>query len=569
MIFIILLFTPSSIRINGTKYFLYSFLIHAQAAMIKRFLFNIILVFFIGSTSAQKNVNYPTELIRKGWTALVVDNDTLAVECFELAYEQALKNKDTEATAEALLHLGMTYYGVSTSKGLEYCFSAMAEFKKFESTDPQKAFKGRCRCLQLLSTIYGRQGKFNEVIHLSHEALPGFPERDSSGYRGLIFTSLATAYTKLNRLDSADYYYRKALSEQLLARNFVYLPSAYSNVANLELKNGREKTSRELYHHALSVADSTGNQQAQVTSLLGLGKWQLRFGNKDTSEFLYFRAQKIAAILKDKSFYLKVVEALLALKKEEKDFQKALSYQEEISTVRDSMYSYDKHKLVKNLEVQFNVAEKDRKLTLLQKERDIALLSNYLLAASIVFIILLAFFIIFFQRRTHARDKLVLQAKEALVTVLEEQKKIREQFLQNEIEFKESQLSGLALQMMQKNNLLQELKEQLEENEKDREDKGLKKLINKGLNQDKDWTDFNRSFESLNKNFYSRLKELYPDISQNDLKLCALIKLNLSIKEMAGILNISPDSVKTARYRLRKKLELSTEDNLTEFILKL
>jgi len=71
----------------------------------------------------------------------------------------------------------------------------------------------------------------------------------------------------------------------------------------------------------------------------------------------------------------------------------------------------------------------------------------------------------------------------------------------------------------------------------------------------------------LNKNFYTRLKQKYPDISTNDLKICALIKLNLSIKEMASILNISPDSVKTARHRLRKKLQLNTEDNLTDFIL--
>jgi DNA-binding CsgD family transcriptional regulator len=97
----------------------------------------------------------------------------------------------------------------------------------------------------------------------------------------------------------------------------------------------------------------------------------------------------------------------------------------------------------------------------------------------------------------------------------------------------------------------------------------LQKIIAKGMNHDKEWNDFNSSFESLNKNFYARLKQAYPEISPNDLKLCALIKMNLSIKEMAGILNISPDSVKTARYRLRKKLQLNTEENLTDFILHL
>ena len=97
----------------------------------------------------------------------------------------------------------------------------------------------------------------------------------------------------------------------------------------------------------------------------------------------------------------------------------------------------------------------------------------------------------------------------------------------------------------------------------------MKQTLQKGLNRNKDWKDFDTYFESLNKNFYLRLKEISPDISPNDLKICALIKLNLSIKEMAVILSISPDSVKTARYRLRKKLSLQTEDNLTDFILSL
>jgi DNA-binding CsgD family transcriptional regulator len=97
-------------------------------------------------------------------------------------------------------------------------------------------------------------------------------------------------------------------------------------------------------------------------------------------------------------------------------------------------------------------------------------------------------------------------------------------------------------------------------------DTDLTRIVNKGFNQDKEWDDFNLHFESINKNFYTKIRESFPGISPNDLKICALIKLNLSTKEMASILNISPDSVKTARYRLRKKLNLNTEDNLTGFI---
>ena len=127
----------------------------------------------------------------------------------------------------------------------------------------------------------------------------------------------------------------------------------------------------------------------------------------------------------------------------------------------------------------------------------------------------------------------------------------------------------MALQIFQKNELMNDLKEQMEKTSQDVNQDSFNKLMNKNLNYEKEWADFNTYFESVNKNFYAKLKQDYPDISPNDLKICALIKLNLSTKEMAGILNISPDSVKTARYRLRKKLQMNSEDNLTDFILKL
>ncbi|MCW3085245.1 MAG: hypothetical protein JWP12_2611 [Bacteroidetes bacterium] len=507
-------------------------------------------------------------LIKRGWNFLVVDNDSAAITCFELAYEKAIKENNPGQKATALLYLGISYYGVSYTKGTEYCFMAMAEFKKLEQHDSQKALVGRSRCLQLLSTIYSRQEKYKEAIRLSTEALAGFPVNDKSGYRGLIFTSLANAYEQTGLLDSAAYYNQEALTEQLTAGNFVYLPAAYVNVADMELNNGYNKQSETLYRRAMHIADSTGNQQGKVIALLGLARWEAVVGKKDSASILSGLAQQTAAALKDKSFYLKVLEQQYAFKKKDGDYQSALHYREEINTVKDTIYSEDKRKLAKSLEVQFNVAEKDRKLVILQKEKDIVELSNYLLWISVIFILFLSAAIIFFLRKTNARNKLLVQAKEALVAALEEQTRIRERFLQQELEFKESQLNAMALQMLEKNLLLEEIRQKLEkkESESTQDELNLQKMIGQKLNQDKDWAEFNLSFESLHKDFYLKLREAYPGISSNDLKICALIKLNLSTKEMAGILNISPDSVKTARYRLRKKLQLSTENNLAEFV---
>ncbi len=510
-------------------------------------------------------------LMEKGWSALVKDSDVEALKYFGLAYEEARKENDTEDVAASLLNMGICSYGVSYSMGLEYCFMAMDEYKKLEHVASDIALTGRCRCLQLISTINSRQGKYRESIALSKEAMAGFPtENDTSGYLGLIYNSLGIAYSNLNLSDSAEYYHRLALTERTTTGNFTYLPGSLISVADIELNHGNKTQSRIFYDRAMAIADSTGNRQAQVSSLLSLGNWYNTFEkNEKETEASYQKACQIAYPLNDKSFYLNVLEHLVALKKKQGDFAKAFVYQEEMQVLKDTLYSWEKQKILKSLEVQFDVSEKDRQLKIVQKEKDIALLTSYLLWMIIGFVVISAAGIILFLRRINKRDKALLQTKEALVIAIEERRKMKERQLQNEIEFKESQLSAMTFQMLQKNELMQELKKRMDTDKNISDDNGLNKIINKGLNHDKEWKDFNSYFESINKNFYTRLKQAYPDISPNDLKICALIKLNLSIKEMAGILNISPDSVKTARYRLRKKLQLNTEDNLTEFILHL
>ncbi len=528
------------------------------------------LVFIVASFSVSKAGGVEL-LLEQGWKQLVMDNDTNAIKIFNEAYEQAKKESNPTLMAEALLKLGIASYGASFNNGLSYAYAALEVFEKLEKTDPQIALTGRCKCLQLISTIKGRQGKHRESIELSKSALIGFPPaNDSTGYLGLIYNTLGTEYGELQLPDSSEYYHRLGLKERLLTKNYTYLPGSLISVANIEIKNGNRDQSKIYLETAWHLADSTANRQAQVAVLIGLGKWSKTF-EKDwhKSEEVFIRAKAIAEKLSDKSFLLKALEQLKGVQKQQGNFKEALDYEEQIRITKDTLATWEKERVTRSLEIHFDVAEKERQLNLVQKEKDIAALTNYLLLVIVAFLILISVGIIIFLQRINKRDKIVLQTKEELVRVTQEQKRLQQMQMQNEIEFKESQLNAVALQMFQKNELMQELNEKLKEADDPAVGNFIHKIINKGLIQDKEWADFNTSFESINKNFYSRLKQTYPDISPNDLKICALIKMNLSIKEMAGILNISPDSVKTARYRLRKKLQLNTEDNLTDFILNL
>ncbi len=153
--------------------------------------------------------------------------------------------------------------------------------------------------------------------------------------------------------------------------------------------------------------------------------------------------------------------------------------------------------------------------------------------------------------------------------------KLQNEKLQSEISHKNMQLADSTLSIIRKNEVLIEIKDELE---KQKEELGpryparylqrLTTLIDKNISNDNDWEIFEALFDQAHENFFKRLKLSFPDLTQSDLKLCAYLKLNLSSKEIAPLLNISIRGVEIRRYRLRKRLVLSTDENLVEFIMK-
>jgi len=97
----------------------------------------------------------------------------------------------------------------------------------------------------------------------------------------------------------------------------------------------------------------------------------------------------------------------------------------------------------------------------------------------------------------------------------------------------------------------------------------LTKMINKNINGNEDWEFFEKAFNNADKDFLKNIKGLHPSLTHNDLKLCAFLRLNLLSKEIAPLLNISTRSVEVKRYRLRRKLNLSRNQSINDYILNL
>ncbi len=194
----------------------------------------------------------------------------------------------------------------------------------------------------------------------------------------------------------------------------------------------------------------------------------------------------------------------------------------------------------------------------------------YIILTILLVALLNGFYIWYFKRQK--KRALQKQQKELELQNLTNEKNIielRNAKLRSDIEHRNRELAVSTMAMIRKNETLNELKNELQKLPKDNATSSLKKMLDKNLNSKQDWITFEEAFNNADKDFFKKIKEKHPSLSSGDLRLCVYLRLNLSSKEIAPLLNISPRSVEIKRYRLRKKLGLTRNDSLTSYIVEI
>jgi DNA-binding CsgD family transcriptional regulator len=153
---------------------------------------------------------------------------------------------------------------------------------------------------------------------------------------------------------------------------------------------------------------------------------------------------------------------------------------------------------------------------------------------------------------------------------------LRNEKLNLEMIHKEKELANATMLIIQKNEILHKLKNELTKIKNVLPDDLLKnelnatiKRIGKEIDNEKQWQVFNTHVEQVHEELFKKLKTHYPDLTPRELSLCAYLRMNISSKEIATLMNISARGVEISRYRIRKKLRLDREANLAEFMISL
>ena len=202
-------------------------------------------------------------------------------------------------------------------------------------------------------------------------------------------------------------------------------------------------------------------------------------------------------------------------------------------------------------------------------------LSNLMIAIYIISLILFSLMMHNIYKQYYKRQrKLLLEQKNKELELKElanqeQSMRFKNESLTKDIESKNRELAISTMSLIKKNEFLNSIKNELIDRNDASSINPVIKIIDKNLNNTDDWKLFQEAFNNADKDFLKKIKSIHSSLTPNDLRLCAYLRLNLSSKEIAPLLNISTRSVEVKRYRLRKKMNLPHESSLTNYIIEL
>ena len=396
---------------------------------------------------------------------------------------------------------------------------------------------------------------------------------------------------QLNQMDSAYFYYKKILQIIDVNQLKTYLPNAYKDLGNLYFKQSLFEESKLLYKKAIDTALVQNNLLDIGEYYFNLGKTYSGLLKYDSAKIYFFKADSVLQkqnnhkLLSECNYWLTKNELL------QKSELEAIRYLDFSRAWKDTVIFKKNSQWHDKIQTNFKIEEKEEEIDLLETKN----LYQKIIFVSISIIVLLLMYILYKTLKNRNKklkqQNLIVEKEKEIIELKEKQTKtekikleqdlINQKLLQKnqanqiklELEQKNKEILTNAMVLSNKNELLTNLEQlvsKLKDNNPDNKEtvKKIQSLLRDSVNQESIWTDFKVHFEKVHQNFFSKLKVEHNDLSQNDLRLAAYLKIGLQNKEIANILFITPESVRKRKQRLREKLSLSSQD-IVEYIDKL
>ncbi|MCG8374045.1 MAG: tetratricopeptide repeat protein [Balneolales bacterium] len=447
---------------------------------------------------------------------------------YQLAAEQMYKAIEIGETLEDKTLLGMAYQDLGNVFDYDAEYEAAEEFylkaiEVFEEIGNEIQVAG---LIGNLGSMAYEDEDYKRALELHRESLKTLLANNHKRWLANTYNNISVTYRELGEYDSTLFYIRKTLQLDIEAGYKMGIAQDYEMMGEIYLRRNQNELAKEHFLMGYGIAKDIGVLDRQKTMSLRLFKADSALGNhKEAGEWL-----------------------------------------NNAYDIRDSVYNQEQAWALAEMRELYEAEQRDREIAFLNQEAELKTTRNSLIGFSLVLIIGIMG-LVWSRQRVTQRQELQLLEKDKIIAEQELESK------ETETEYLKKELTNYALHIAQKNEFLNQIKTEMADLRSKVSNNDAVKHINQvgskiyrntTINQELE--DFQTHVDQVCEGFFQRLTHKFPNLSNQEKRLAALVRLNLSSKDIASIFNISPKSVDQGRYRLRKKLDLDSNENLSNYL---
>ncbi|MDX2414465.1 MAG: tetratricopeptide repeat protein, partial [Bacteroidales bacterium] len=477
-----------------------------------------------------------------------------AIANYRLSYNIYHKIEDEKwmgdlSYALADIYKKIGFYG----RSMEKCLEGLRIYKNLRDTS------GLSDIYNCMGSLYKYQEEIGKSIEYYGKSLELSIAKSDSGGMAQAYNNIGVVHRESGNNELAqDYYLRAIYLRKLKGDSEKNLAITYNNLALIYLEKKEYIKAYDYIMQSLDIHTNEGYKRGIASQYQSLGKYYDLTGYTDLAIENYLIAFDMFIEL-GRLAYLKNITATISdIYSRIGEFEKAYYYLNQNQVFSDSLFTIEKMKSLATLEQDYQqfILDEDHKL---KDQRTMALL----ISSSILLILVLIIFSLLYSRQKSRINEHVL----SLQNVNLEKKQV-----EYDLELRQKEIAASTINQVRKNEIIHNVINRLNNSLKNLKEENVpvvKEIIDElcdNTNPDV-WKEFEVRFLQVHQNFYENLMEKFPDLSSNEKRLSAFLRLDFSSKEISLITNQSPHSINIARTRLRKKLGLSnTDTNLTTFL---
>ena len=473
------------------------------------------------------------------------------------------------------------YFAAGAIKNLNGNFlNATDDFQKvIDLSELSGNLKMKCLGFISLGSLNIQRSAPKAAMNHLRQALVISEMLEDLSLKAVILANTGKAFELTGMYDSAFHYLERSMEVRIEEGEERGIASTESIIGSLMIRAGKPID-------AIAMLNSSRQRFLGLSDYTGIGintrmiaEAHNMAGDRENAIAEAKQAISISGKIKNPSLLCEAYGTMASIMANSGFHEDAFQYLLKSNHLRDSLTTANNERIMREMEVKFQTVRKDDEIKLLKSTNEIKSKNNLLLTVSIValsLILTLALILFHFKSVGMVRQRKLFE-KEKVINEQTAEIREKEQLLMKEqLESKNRELATKALEMLRLNETISNIIEKLEEhNEKSSSDNKTSENLNAiiyGLEaqlKDNTWVEFEKIFKNIHSEFFQKLFAICSNLTPAEIKVAAFLRLNLNTKEIAAVTYKSEAGVKSARYRLRQKMGLQSDDNLVPFLMQL